>query len=76
VGVADVEVVSCFCPISVAMFTPGPRRWKLCASERSLTAMAYVPVSRCVPRLPAASRSEMTKASFVPTTAKSFGLSA
>src|SRR3954453_14046354 len=56
--------------------TPGPFRWKLCASERSLTEMSYVPGASCVIAFPFASRSEMTNASFVPTTATSFGLSA
>src|SRR4051795_10363553 len=56
--------------------TPGPFRWKLCCSERSLTEMSYVPGASCVTAFPFASRSEMTNASFVPTTATSFGLSA
>src|SRR3954451_24418771 len=56
--------------------TPGPFRWKLCASERSLTEMSYVPGASCVMAFPFATRSEMTNASFVPTTATSFGLSA
>src|SRR3954469_8347953 len=56
--------------------TPGPFRWKLCASERSLTEMSYVPGASCVIAFPFASRSEITNASFVPTTATSFGLSA
>src|SRR3954464_11627654 len=56
--------------------TPGPFRWKLCASERSLTEMSYVPGASCVIAFPFASRSEITNASFVPPTATSFGLSA
>src|SRR5207244_1795466 len=69
-------VVSCLSPIGVETSTPGPLRWKLCSSERSLTERSYVPGSTCATRLPAASRSEITNASFVPTTATSFGLSA
>src|SRR3954470_11181018 len=71
-----VQVVSCFSPIGVDRSTPGPFRWKLCASERSLTEMSYVPGASCVIAFPFASRSEITNASFVPTTATSFGLSA
>src|SRR3954471_20753274 len=62
--------------MGVDMSTPGPFRWKLCDSERSLTAMSYVPGASWVTAFPLASRSEMTNASFVPTTATSFGLSA
>src|SRR5213080_230379 len=62
--------------MGVDLSTPGPFRWKLCASERSLTEMSYVPGASCVIAFPFASRSEITNASFVPTTATSFGLSA
>src|SRR3954454_12344009 len=62
--------------MGVDSWTPGPFRWKLCASERSLTEMSYVPGASCVIAFPFASRSEITNASFVPTTATSFGLSA
>src|SRR5436190_19500659 len=62
--------------MGVDISTPGPFRWRLCSSERSLTAMSYVPGASWVTAFPLASRSEMTNASFVPTTATSFGLSA
>src|SRR3954452_9675292 len=71
-----VQVVSCFSPMGVDWSRPGPFRWKLCASERSLTEMSYVTGASCVIAFPFASRREMTNASFVPTTATSFGLSA
>src|SRR5204862_3385021 len=74
--IVTVQVVSCSSPMGVDISTPGPFRWKLCSSERSLTAMSYVPGASWVTAFPLASRSEMTNASFVPTTATSFGLSA
>ena len=36
----------------VASFTPGPWRWKLWKSERSVTSISYVPGSSCVTRSP------------------------
>ena len=35
-----VQVTSCAASIGVDLSTPGPLRWKLCISERSLTAMS------------------------------------
>ena len=46
---------------SVARSTPGPVRWKLCSSDRSLTSISYAPGSSFVTRVPCASVSEIVK---------------
>src|SRR4029450_13032435 len=37
---------------SVALSTPGPVRWKLCAVDRSCTSTSYVPAGRLVTGFP------------------------
>jgi hypothetical protein len=71
-----LHVTSTASPTGVAMFTPGPNRWKSWISESSCTWIVYVPASRCVTGVPPASLSEMLKPSPTPTVATSTGLSA
>ena len=64
-----VQVTLPVSPISVARFTPGPERWKLCSSDTSSTSMTYAPGSSFDTRAPEASRRLIVKPG--PTVAKS-----
>src|SRR5262249_18127496 len=74
--IVTVHVVSCFSPIGVDWSRPGPLRWQLCDSERSLTATTYVHCASLLASMPLRLRIWMMTAWLLPPTSTSFGLSA